>query len=427
MSRALRGLVLSTAVALAVAAPAVGFAQTGTPAAPGQQGHTVPLPDPAGFASGELDPEIQSLIEEAERTRPVPNELLNELAMGRGDATQMINEFLAEGNATPREVAVRAVALSLAVGRDPRLKDSDRRFSLNQTISDGMSKSLGAPRILNVEVDADFVPPEGTFAWDLGGLTTPVADGFQQLTPYSAEVGGPGLRDLDEVGDGPALQDVIENLQNLTLQVPNGQYRVILLTAEQLAARSSAPFGETFKVNGVEYVLGKSSSGDWFDTAFLRGAGDAVLDNVKYGAAGLSVVVEVGNGTLSLEFSGGRGSLGSILSGIVMEPIALPSRLDTSAVRGKRNAATRQGSQQRPAQQAARPAQPLMQSLNLDQVIELEFRTQAAIAVVSGIAPAAGPNVATLPATPTPPRPTTPTRPAPPPPFNSGSGVSPSS
>lgn len=393
----------------ALAGPAPAAAQTAPPADSVADPLAGGLPA-AGDLGDSVDPEIQSLIEEAERTRPVPAALLNDLATGSGDATQKINAFLASGNATPREVAVRAVALSLAVGRDPRLQDSDRRFTLNQTISDGMSKSLGAPRILNVQVEADFVPPEGTFAWDLGGLETPVAQGFQQLTPYSLEVGGLGMRDQDRVGDGDVLQDVIENLQNVSLQVPNGQYRVVLLTAAQLASRSSAPFGESFKVNGVEYFLGNSSVGDWFDTAYLRGAGDAVLDNVSYGAAGLTVVVEVGNGRLNLEFAGGPGGLGSILSGIVLESVELPSRLDVSQVRAP--------ARQRNAAQQAGRAQPAVASLNLGSIVALEFQTQAAIATVSGLSPSAGPGRGPT-RTVTPPPPT--------PPFVSPVGVSPAS
>ncbi len=413
----------------------VVWAQDAIPAA-APEGTPPGLGAGGGLDGNSLDPEIQSLIEEAEQTRPVPTQLLNDLATGNGDANAMINEFLASGNPEPRTVAVRAIALSLAVGRDPRLKDSDRRFALNQSINDGMSASLGAPRIMNVEVDADFVPAEGTFAWDLGGLTTPVADGFQQLTPFSAEVGGFGMRDRDRVGDGNVLEDVIENLESVNLKVPNGQYRVTLLTAEQLASRTTSPFGEKFKVNGVEYFLGKSNVGDWFDTAYLRGAGDAVLDNVSYGAAGLSVLVEVGNGTLTLEFEGARagtagGGLGSIISGIVMEPVELPSRLDLSNVRGQRRNQSVQGAQQGQQQgarsQQARPAAlPLPTQASLDSLLELEFRTQAAIATVSGIAPAAGPGAGTgaIAGTPTT-RP--PAAPPPPPVFVSNNGVSPSS
>lgn len=419
MRRALRTVLIAGLAAGSAACLPSGpaSAQTDAPAgAPGTapDAGAVDLAAPGG---GALDPETQALIEEAERTRPVPTELLNDLAMGRGNTEKLINEFLASGNATPREVAVRAIALSLAVGRDPRLKDSDRRFTLNQTINDGMSKSLGAPRILNVEVEADFVPQEGSFAWDLGGLETPIADGFQQLTPFSAEVGGLGMRDQDRVGDGPALQDVIENLQSVNLQVPNGQYRVVLLTAAQMAARSDNPFGESFKVNGVEYFLGKSGVGDWFDTAYLRGAGDAVIDNVSYGAAGLSVIVEVGNGTLNLEFAGGAGALGSILSGIIMEPVELPSRFDTSAVTGPRRATTTAQGQQgnQPARAAVQQSLP---SASLDAVVALEFQTQAAIAAVSGISPAAGPGPGTTPQPPAP-APVPPPRVPPPRPVSS--------
>ncbi|SMF63021.1 hypothetical protein SAMN06265365_12263 [Tistlia consotensis] len=420
MGRALRGFLMASAVALAVPLlPALAIAQGTTPTAPGN-GQAAPGTNPAANgAPGSNDPQIQALIQEAERTRPVPTELLNALAMGKGDAKQMIDNFLADGNPLPHTVAVRAVALSLAVGRDPRLKDSDKRFALNQTISDGMSKSLGAPRILNVKVDAGFVPPKGTFAWALGGLEDQPPEGFQKLTQFSPEVGGLGMQSVNNAGEGGVVKEAIENLQSVSLKVPNGQYRVILLTGEQLAARAASPFGETFKVNGVEYTLGQTSSGEWFDTAHLRGSGGNVVSNVSYGAAGLSVVVQVGNGTLNLEFKGGKGSLGSALSGILMEPVEVPSHLDMSGVRGHRNevAQTQDGQDQQGGQQVAQTQQvseqlqqagqqqlqasqqaaqslaggtSLAQQLSLNNVVELEFQTQAAIAAVSGVSPGAG-------------------------------------
>ncbi|MEX2628326.1 MAG: hypothetical protein WD341_00195 [Tistlia sp.] len=378
---------------------------------------------PAAQVEEGVDPQVQALIAEAERTRPVPAELIDALAMGLGDADQLIRSFISDGNPTPQEVAVRAIALSLAVGRDPRLGDPDRLFALNQSIGDGMSKSLGAPRILNVEVEAGFVPPEGTLAWDLGGLTTPVAEGFQQLTPYSLEVGGLNLGEQDGVGGGAVLEDVIQNLESLSLEVPNGQYRVVLLTAEDIAAGSSAPFGESFTINGVEYFLGNSGVGDWFDTAYLRAA-DGSAAALSYSAAGLSVTVEVGNGRLDLRFAGGSGSM---LSGIVLEPIALPSRFDVSGVTGpRRDAARNQQAQNQQAQnlpgqggQASSPSPPFLQASDLANVVALEFVTLAAIATVSGVAPAAGSGA------PAPVRTASPQPPAPP--FVSPVGVSPAS
>ncbi|MGO1119646.1 FecR family protein [Rhodovibrionaceae bacterium A322] len=325
-----------------------------------------------GQASSGNAPAVQQVMNDANGIGEVPAEIVNAVVNGGGQS-QMSN-FLTQGNPNPQTVAARAVALSQRLGADPRLRGSNQLLNAHSSIGSVASNAMCSPRVVRMAFDDDYTPPPGAHAFDMGGWNTPLADGFQRVTPASSSVRGSSLQAKDHQGDGAVLQDVITGLSGLDLDVPNGDYNVILVTAEGVAANMKTPFGARFAVNGQSYTLGQSGSADWLDTGVLtrnRGGGNAGAGPrpsipVAGIGGGIQLTSTVTDGQLHLDFQGNN--FGGALSGVIVEPLEVPSSLDL------RGAAT--GGQS-----------------SLDDCLEMEFVTEAALSVVaevSGLATAAG-------------------------------------
>jgi hypothetical protein len=360
----------AAALALALAGGTAALAQS-LEAAPGTAASGAP--DDPSLAQLEetpdlpLDPGVQELLADSEGVT-VPDSLMRLLSTADPRSEAAIADFLSQGNPTPTEVGARAVALSRAVQTDPVLARSNRQLDVVDRIGQAVSSTLCAPRVMTVNLDNDYVPPAGVYAYDFGGWSTPVATGFERLTPASQQVYGTRMNVHEQVGDGAVLSDAIGGLSNLVFDLPNGDYRVILMTTPQVADAAQQPFGASFGVNGVSYHLGTATSDTWWDNANLSGAGaqQAPLVEVAGQGGGIVATATVADGTLQVDFDGGYSGLSAVLSGVLIEPAGMPSSLLMEDQAGARQMA-------------------------LEDCLELELQTQ--IAMLDPFPIAAGPEL----------------------------------
>ncbi len=182
--------------------------------------------------------------------------------------------------------------------------------------------------MLRLDIDPDYVPPAGTLAYDLGGRGTPEAQGFFISTPWNNEIAS--SESIDMVREGALLRDLIAGVHKIDLEIPNGEYRIILTTSADLVGQ--APFGTELSINGETYLLGRATEQEWWDRARLRvppngGTGIATVPEIAGTGGAIVVITQVTNGTLSLRFNNGSAQTGGAVSGILIEPVAEPSSL----------------------------------------------------------------------------------------------------
>lgn len=275
------------------------------------------------------DPRVTALID-ASHAAPEPSQqTLDAIVAGGPAAEEAIREYLTAGNPSPEEISRRAVALSRAIALEPRLEENDEALlDRSLLIADHLSRSLCAPRLLRLDVDPDYVPPQTTIAYDLGGAATPEAFGFVVSTPWDNELAK--SESIDMVREGALLRDLIAGVRRIDLDVPNGEYRIILTTSADLVG--GAPFGTELKVNGETYLLGRASEQDWWDRARLRvppngGTGIPTTPEIAGTGGAIVVVTQVTDGRLSIAFDNGFTQTGGAVSGLLIEPISEPSSL----------------------------------------------------------------------------------------------------
>lgn len=275
------------------------------------------------------DPRVLDMIEASNAAPPPSQETMDTIAAGGPTAEAAIRDYLAAGNPSPEEVSRRAVALSRAIAVDPRLAENDEAlFDRSLLIADTVSRTLCAPRLLRLDVDFDYRPPPGTLAFDFGGEGTPEAEQFMITTPWGNGLAGGEARDI--LREGALLRDMISNVQRLEFDVPNGEYRVILVTSADLVGQ--APFGTSLTVNGESSLLGIGGEGEWWNRARLRvppdgGNGVPTTPEIAGSGGAIVVITQVVDGKLRIEFSGETLRPGGTVSGILVEPISAPSSL----------------------------------------------------------------------------------------------------
>lgn len=304
----LRPLVAALALGLAVAAPPAS-ARAATNASDNEPGDVI-----AGVLPGAAA-DVQALAAEV---------------MAKGDAARakLRALFLATG---PDIDAIAALARELigALSGDPGAATDAAVL-----ISDVASQAMKAPRIYRVSLDSAFALAPGAYGWDLGPALSPLYPGFRRVTPAGLVSGDAPLRSFDR-GRGDGLSsDGIFNVRGFTANVPDGDYRLIVLTGDPGGRDLKRPFGATIAVAGATLPVANADSGRWIDGARLVAPGsDAAAVSAdaappdKPLAGAMVLYVQVSERRLFVDLASDGGE--TYIAGLILEPIDAPSVLAT--------------------------------------------------------------------------------------------------
>lgn len=293
--------------------------------------------------------DVEELHRLAKEVGRVPGRLLNTvLQRDKVTARPVVAEFLTRNNAAPKRMAARAIALIDQLRGDPRVRTRARMLALASMISDLVAESINAPRVIEIRVHGDYVPPGNARAIDFGPWDGATAPGFEALSPGSDRVAGRREAAYDEGGVSALLADGISGVQRIELRLPNGSYRVVLL-AGRSPTRSlpPAPFGRVLVANSNRYHLGEALPRTWIAGSELaRPAFGPDHERARLGVAriaehlsanpglspggdavGIGFKVDVVHGYLSLRFEQPDPEDGVDLAALIVEPMGQPSSL----------------------------------------------------------------------------------------------------
>lgn len=288
---------------------ATGWAQQSpaTPdASPSQKGPTVP--DAVIAAALSDDPEAAATV----------------AAYLRGDGAGI-------RRMTDRGVTLIRALRQRAAGRDPIvvLDAADRVAAL-------VTARLRGRPVMQLAIDSDFVPTGAGLALDFGPPDGDVRAGFEQVLPGDSRLGGANPRALRRPDDDMLLSDGIAGVERLELPVPDGSYRIILLTEPTAEPGSlGAPFGAEVLVDGVAVEVAEALPDAWVRQALLtrhaadmaraEAAGQPAPRLVSRGGA-LMLEGTASGGKLVIEFRQRR-SRTTYLTGLILEPVEEESSL----------------------------------------------------------------------------------------------------
>lgn len=190
-------------------------------------------------------------------------------------------------------------------------------------ISDIASDILATQPIIRISIGDNFSLPEGTIGWDLGPPDSPTYAGFIKLTQHDKKIISGSSTSIEQPGGEGLLSDGLINVRKifLNVDVPDGSYRLILMTNDLGNQSFGSPLGKTITVNGVSSIISNSSPDRWLSGGQF-GSGDLGSD---YGGATV-IFVQVFDGRIVIEFEAKENSL-MLLSGFILEPVDSPSVL----------------------------------------------------------------------------------------------------
>ena len=197
-------------------------------------------------------------------------------------------------------------------------------------IADIASEALNTQPIVRVSISGDLSLPPGARGWDLGSPDSPTFAGFTKLTQGDRYIVVGASGGVQRPGGEGLLSDGLINVRKIFLKVdvPDGVYRLILLTDDQGNQIFVNPLGQAIIVNGVRTIMPGSSPSDWARNGVLGAGAQLAGDAQGTGTGGATVIfAQVINGRLVIEFESAVNS-DILLIGIILEPLDGPSALN---------------------------------------------------------------------------------------------------
>lgn len=274
----------------------------------------------------------------------VPKELIEQLLAGAPGAEAAARQFLTGGTRKPEVVTQRATALIRQLGANKAGAATDQLLKAVDRIASNAIGLVAGAQIVRVGIDKDFRPRNAVLAWDFGPADGAPPPGFEKVQPGDGRIGGAGLSALRRPADETILQDGITGVERIEADVPDGEYRIILMTQNlgdgQLMA---SPFGSEIVVNGAATPVGDQSPDAWVEDAVfsnrglqnvatgggsgsaqgfisgdLTGYDPAMFRRQQGGAIVLTAIAR--GGKLIIELKGFRNNARSYLTGLMVEP-----------------------------------------------------------------------------------------------------------
>jgi hypothetical protein len=205
----------------------------------------------------------------------VSKELIEKALAGDEDALNALVSYVrGTGSKNAEQVTQRATALIAQIGREKGGASTDSLLGVIDQIASNAINQVAGSQIVRIGVDTDFVPGRAVVAWDFGPADGPVAPGFERVLPNDERIGGADLDGLRRPADNQLLNDGIVGVERIEANVPDGNYRIILMTQnlgdQQLM---SNPFGSRIAVNGNVLNVNQPSPDDWVEDAVLSNRG----------------------------------------------------------------------------------------------------------------------------------------------------------
>jgi hypothetical protein len=144
------------------------------------------------------------------------------------------------------------------------LKPSDL-FQVVSRVSTLATRALTKTSITRLAVASDYKPRNAMIALGFGPADGKVMDGFTRVVP------GERVSALRWPEDSDLLADGLSGVKTISMDVPVGAYRIILMTQDLGDSRFNAPLGRQIRINKISFVVTSSNPDQWIRDALLSG------------------------------------------------------------------------------------------------------------------------------------------------------------
>lgn len=286
-----------------------------------------PAAAPKAAAPKEAAPKGAGPKDAAKELAKIPASILSGLLTGTPESLLALKQYLAGAAASPDEIARRALDVVQQLKDSGLVRDPALMVMAAERVTQAVKDTLSSAKIVQVKIDREFRPPAGVIALDFAPADAKVREGFQRVLPNDPRVSGKDIQGLRRPGDdSDMLGDGIVGVEKISVPMPDGEYRVTLMT-ESIgdATTSLSPFGQKIMANGKEISIAQSAPDAWLKQQVLsnKGLGGFETATERQGGA-VTMTVKVTGGKLDMGFDLGGGALKTYMTGMLIEPAAAP-------------------------------------------------------------------------------------------------------
>jgi len=267
--RNIRASLLCTAAALLGVAGLVCFALDGSAyaaAAPASTSNAAPAKTPAA-SNNAAD---ASAAKDKTKKDVVPEDVVKGLIAGTSEGMEKVKKYLAGDKFSTEGTTDRAIALVTALRNTPEGQDPQKLLALSQKVTDQAKSLFQGSTITKVTVDKQFHPLAGDKAWKFGPRDADPPSGFEMVTVDDRRLKGVDMKGIHRPGTDPLMETGIEGVRNFQDALPNGQWRVIMITDDLGQPETAkAPFGAAVSVNSTRVALAEEDPSHWLERAYL--------------------------------------------------------------------------------------------------------------------------------------------------------------
>jgi hypothetical protein len=247
---------------------------------------------------------------------------LQAILSGKDEGLKLLQKYF-DQSGSPKAVVALTNELIDLIKKDPAFKDISKLQAVADQIAKVADESINSAHVLKVGVDPGVTLTGKQHGFEFGPPDLKKFANFESIAPKDPRVTGKDVRGLRRPETAPLLGSGISGVQSVQLKMPNGQYRIILVTGNTgIPSLATAPFGQDVAVNGQSFhVAGGGSPDTWQGLITLGNSGVNALGSDTGGA--IVLMGTVTDGVLEVDLNGAPGT--TFLAAMVIEPFGEPS------------------------------------------------------------------------------------------------------
>lgn len=195
-------------------------------------------------------------------------------ASGTDEGLAALRQYLAQSSGRPEQMEQRANGLIKALAKTKVAADPAALQEAIIAVAQAARQALFATPIARVKMLDNFRLSPRAYGFDFGPPDSAAMQNFQHVTAKDKRLAGANRRALRRPSNDELLSDGVVNVEKFTADIPNGKWRVVLLTDDLgIGNNLKHPLGKKVGVNGKAVKIAQTDPADWLTSGTLSGDG----------------------------------------------------------------------------------------------------------------------------------------------------------
>lgn len=197
---------------------------------------------------------------------------LNGATSGTKEGEIVLQQYFAQFSGRSEQMEERTNELIKSLAGSKIAGDPIALQDAVSSISKAARQALFAKPIAGIKMSKNFRLSARSFGFDFGAPDSTIMQNFQHVTAKDERLSGANRRAMRRPSSDGLLSDGVVNVKKFTANIPNGKWRVVLLTDNLNIGKSlQHPLGKKVRINGKNVPIAQSGPDSWLQPGTLSG------------------------------------------------------------------------------------------------------------------------------------------------------------